>query len=95
MIWRMPYDAERRLKYWQNGQNGQPITSQAYFMCDGRGNLVAQKLTTSGSTIEIAGGQEEVTSTGTTMTLTKYFGGPSGLPTTAPAAPSGVTSYPM
>lgn len=83
MIWRMTYDAERRLKYWQNGQNGQPITSQAYFMYGGSGNRVAQKVTTSGSTTTtyIAGGQEEVTSTGTTTTLTKYFSGPSGLPT--------------
>jgi hypothetical protein len=38
----LTYDAERRLKYWQNGQNGQPITSQVWMLYDGAGNRVEQ-----------------------------------------------------
>ena len=66
------YDAERRLKYWQNGQNGQPITSQVWFMYDGEGHRVEQ-YTSGGSgnhTYYLPGNVEEVTPSGT---LVKYY----------------------
>ncbi|HEU5347387.1 MAG TPA: RHS repeat-associated core domain-containing protein [Ktedonobacterales bacterium] len=68
----LTYDAERRLKYWQNGQNGQPITSQVWFMYDGEGHRVEQ-YTSSGSgnhTYYLPGNVEEVTPSGT---LVKYY----------------------
>jgi RHS repeat-associated protein len=69
----LTYDAERRLKYWQNGQNGQPITSQVWMLYDGAGNRVEQ-YTSGGSgshTYYLPGNVEEVTPSGS---LVKYYG---------------------
>ncbi|HEY7343326.1 MAG TPA: RHS repeat-associated core domain-containing protein [Ktedonobacterales bacterium] len=68
----LTYDAERRLKYWQNGQNGQPITSQVWFLYDGEGHRVEQYVSGgSGShTYYLPGNLEEVTPSGT---LVKYY----------------------
>jgi hypothetical protein len=68
----LTYDAERRLKYWQNAQNGQQITSQVRFMYDGEGHRVEQ-YTSSGSgshTYYLPGNVEEVTPS---STLVKYY----------------------
>ncbi|HEU5347384.1 MAG TPA: hypothetical protein VFU63_02110 [Ktedonobacterales bacterium] len=68
----LTYDAERRLKYWQNGQNGQPVTSQVWFMYDGEGHRVEQ-YTSGGSgahTYYLPGNVEEVTPSGT---FVKYY----------------------
>jgi RHS repeat-associated protein len=68
----LTYDAERRVKYWQNGQNGQPITSQVWFMYDGEGHRVEQYVSggSGNHTYYLPGNAEEVTPSGT---LVKYY----------------------
>lgn len=69
------YDNERRLTSWQNAPSS-PTTTAAYAY-DGEGNRVAQKVTASGTTTTtttryLAGGLEDVTISGSTVTLVKY-----------------------
>ena len=88
------FDNEGRLSGWQNAPT--TPTSSDSFLYDGAGNRVEQQTTTNGSiltsTVYVAGGLEEITSTGSTTTLTKYFGA-SGLPTAERVGTNGPLSY--
>ena len=90
----LTYDNEGRLAGWQNTPSA-PTTTDS-FLYDGEGNRVEQQTTTNGSiitsTVYVAGGLEEITSTGGTTTLTKYFGA-QGLPTAERVGTNGPMSY--
>ena len=62
----------------------------------GEGNRVEQQATTNGailtSTMYVAGGLEEITTSGASTTLTKYMGA-SGLPTAERVGTNGPLSY--
>ena len=67
----LSYDNERRLTPWYHGGASTTVN----FAYDGAGNRVAQSVTTNDSTTTtryLAGGLEEVTTAGSTTTLTKY-----------------------
>ena len=90
----LSYDNEGRLAGWQNTPTS-PTTTDS-FLYDGEGNRVEQQTTTNGSiitsTVYVAGGLEEITSSGATTTLTKYFGA-AGLPTAERVGTNGPVSY--
>ena len=90
----LSYDNEGRLSGWQNTPTS-PTTTDS-FLYDGEGNRVEQQTTTNGSiltsTVYVAGGLEEITSTGASTTLTKYFGA-QGLPTAERVGTNGPLSY--
>src|SRR5579872_5930990 len=71
----LQYDAERRVSHWQSAPGGSPSASADY-LYDGSGNRVEQ-VDLSGSTstkvYDLFGGVEEVSSTGSSSTLTKYY----------------------
>ncbi len=87
------YDNEGRLATWQDKPSS-PTTTDA-FLYDGAGQRVAQQVTVGGSittTTVYVGGMEEIMTTSSGSTLTKYFGAP-GLPTTMRVGTSGPLSY--
>ena len=79
---------------WQNAPTSP--TSSDSFLYDGEGNRVEQQTTTNGSiitsTVYVAGGLEEITSSGASTTLTKYMGA-QGLPTAERVGTNGPLSY--
>ena len=90
---KLDYDNEGRLKHWQNTPSNPTTTDD--FLYDGEGNRVEQQATISGSqvtTVYVAGGLEEITTSGITTTLTKYFAA-SGLPTVERVGTNGPLSY--
>ena len=90
----LSYDNEGRLAAWQNTPTS-PTTTDS-FLYDGEGNRVEQQTTTNGaiitSTVYVAGGLEEITTSGASSTLTKYFGA-AGLPTAERVGTNGPLSY--
>ena len=90
----MSYDNEGRLAAWQNAPSSP--TSSDSFLYDGEGNRVEQQSTTNGSiltsTVYVAGGLEEITSSEASTTLTKYLGA-NGLPTDERVGTNGPLSY--
>ena len=90
---KLDYDNAGRLSSWQNAPSSPTTTDD--FLYDGEGNRVEQQATISGSavtTVYIAGGLEEVTTSGATTTLTKYFSA-AGLPTIERVGTNGPLSY--
>ena len=89
----LSFDNEGRLSGWQNAPSS-PTTTDS-FLYDGEGNRVEQQTTTNGSiitsTVYVAGGLEEITSSGASTTLTKYFGA-QGLPTAERVGTNGPVS---
>src|SRR5579872_1574203 len=71
----LQYDAERRVSHWQSAPGGSPSASADY-LYDGSGQRVEQVDTASGTTTKVDylfGGLEELSTSGSTSTLTKYY----------------------
>ena len=70
----LQYDAERRVSHWQSSPSSP--TSSTDYLYDGSGQRVEQADTSGGTSTQVYyvfGGLEEVSSTSSTSTLTKYY----------------------